>query len=143
MLSIALGYLFACCSVGLLSAVYFSYPWDIDPVTLEVAILAPFLTTPFVIVLALPGFLIVRFILSLARLRDPFSFAFFGALLGYGMVSLVAFDSWELYLAYPPNPMIAVVGAVAGAVACLTERWYLGRVSSLLPNIHPEPPSEA
>jgi hypothetical protein len=76
-----------------------------------------------IFVLSLPPFLVLRALLHLARRKDPVSFAQAGAVNGYGLVGLLmGADTWELYLPYPPDPAVALVGGTGGLACWWSER---------------------
>ncbi len=144
--AIALGYLAACYSLSLLVSVMFAFEREgfgnVAEGLIEAFVIPPLFLLMVLVPLSLPGFLLLRLGLYATGRRDLFSFAFSGAVLAYGMISLMAFDGWELYLKYPPDPRAAVLGAIAGAVSCLTERWYLARVLRRPPNAKPNSAAE-
>ncbi len=79
-------------------------------------------------IFSLPTYILCRGALSGLRLTDPFSFSVFGALNAYGLVSLLmGADTLALYLEYPPDPAIAVAGAVGGLACWWAEQQLAGQ----------------
>lgn len=79
---------------------------------------------------ALPGFALMRLILWRLRRMDWPSFAIAGALNAVLAASFFAQTgefSFELFIKYPPSPIAPLIGGMAGAAACLTERYFARR----------------
>jgi hypothetical protein len=128
---VAAGYLAACAAAALMLALHLmikSYVGEglADAIgVLFAGLIGGFLLIGF---LSLPSFLILRGFLHLARRTDLFSFAALGAVNAYGLVSvLFGADTFELFLRYPPDSIIAVAGAAGGAASLLTERHLANR----------------
>lgn len=80
--------------------------------------------------LALPGFLVLRLCLWRLQRSDWPSFALAGALNGAALSMLLwgpQTTSFELFQTYPPSPIFLALGALAGVVAWMAEKF----VSSL------------
>jgi hypothetical protein len=81
-------------------------------------------------VVALPGFVLMRLILWIFKRTDWLSFAIVGALNGLLVASFFGQTgefSIELFIKYPPSPIAPLIGSMAGAAACLTERYFARR----------------
>ena len=84
-----------------------------------------------ILILSLPSFVLCRALLHLARRTDRISFAALGGINAYGLVSLLmGADTLALYLEYPPDPVIAVAGAVGGLACWSAERQLAGQAVS-------------
>ena len=80
----------------------------------------------FTAIVALPMFVLVRGLLHFARRDDVWSFIVAGAGTAYGTASVVFWpDSLELFLKYPPNPILAIAGAGGGLAAWWTETFLV------------------
>jgi hypothetical protein len=82
---------------------------------------------------AWPGFLAMRLLLRLLKWTDWPSFALAGGLSGM-LLTLLFFgpqnSSLELFLKYPPSLIFILVGALSGAVACQTEKYFARRYAN-------------
>jgi len=117
------GYLVACVSASLVMATYLAVRSMGDASPGGAFVYTLIYGLPMMLLLASPGFLLLRFALHQLRRFDPVSFALAGAANGYGVVSLVfGADTLELYLKYPPDPTFAAAGAVGGLVCWSVER---------------------
>jgi hypothetical protein len=81
-------------------------------------------------VAASPGFAVMRLVLRLLRRSDLPSFAAAGAL--NALLAIILFTGPEeisiaLFIEYPPDPIVPVIGGLAGAAACLAERYFARR----------------
>ncbi|NJS38352.1 MAG: hypothetical protein HC783_04290 [Rhodobacteraceae bacterium] len=79
----------------------------------------------FTAIVALPSFILMRGLLYLLNRYDVWSFTVGGAVNAYG--TAIAFfrpDSLELFLKYPPNPILAIAGAAGGLAAWWTEGFH-------------------
>ncbi|MCB6177563.1 hypothetical protein LHP98_05390 [Rhodobacter sp. Har01] len=80
-----------------------------------------------ILILSVPTFALFRALMHLLGRTDWVSFAVLGAINAYGLVSLLmGADTLELYLQYPPDPAIAVAGAVGGVACWRAERHLAG-----------------
>ena len=117
------GYLAACVAATLVMGTFLEVRSVGDGAAGMSLFLALIYGLPLMLILASPGFLLLRIALHLLRRFDPISFALVGAANGYGVVSLFfGADTLERYLRYPPDPAFAAAGAVGGMVSWLVER---------------------
>ena len=117
------GYLCACVSASLVMATYLAVRSIGDAGPGGAFLYALIYGLPMMLLIAAPGFLLLRFALHRLRRFDPVSFALAGAANGYGVVSLAfGADTLDLYLKYPPDPAFAAAGAVGGVVCWSVER---------------------
>jgi hypothetical protein len=124
-LFVLLGFVAACATASLAMATYLVLPEGGNPLPNLVSAFLGILIfgLPMTLFFSLPGFLVLRLVLHLARRSDPFSFAFAGAVNAYGLAVLFhGGKNLDQFLTHPPDPMFAVAGALGGIVALLIER---------------------
>jgi len=125
-----LSYVAACAAASILVGIHSSILVFAGPTTAFGTLIGmTFFGFIFTAIVALPMFVLLRGLLHFAKRDDVWSFVVAGAGTAYGTASVVFWpDSLELFLKYPPNPILAIAGAAGGLAAWRTET-YLFRES--------------